>query len=117
MKKYGVDKITASLYNLGYDIGERAFNYKQNNFKNLDGNDNLSSLAKAENEASRLTSIKISDTDKHRYVSCVGAFDGPFATMATGAAGVLKEGKDLYSKWNNPRYGTNLEIIQDSLKD
>ena len=32
-------------------------------------------------------------------------------------AGILKEGKDLYKKWNNPRYGTNIEIIQDSLKD
>ena len=31
--------------------------------------------------------------------------------------GILKEGKDLYKKWNNPRYGTNIEIIQDSLKD
>ena len=32
-------------------------------------------------------------------------------------AGILKEGKDLYKKWNDPRYGTNLEIIQDGLKD
>lgn len=47
----------------------------------------------------------------------MGAYDGPFSAMATGGAGILKEGKDLYKKWNDPRYGTNSEIIQDGLKD
>ena len=61
--------------------------------------------------------MSISDVNKHRYVSCVGSFDGPFAAAATGLAGIYKEGKDLYRKWNNPRYGTNKKIIEDSIKD
>ena len=110
MVKYGINKIMTSLHNLGYDAVERAYDY-------LNEYDNLSSVGKAQAEAYRLTPVQISDVDKHRYVSCIGAFDGPFTAAATGVAGILKEGKDLYKKWNNPRYGTNIEIIQDSLKD
>ena len=117
MVKYGINKIMTSLHNLGYDAVERAYDYLYDNSKNLNEYDNLSSVGKAQAEAYRLTPVQISDVDKHRYVSCIGAFDGPFTAAATGVAGILKEGKDLYKKWNNPCYGTNIEIIQDSLKD
>ena len=117
MVKYGINKIMTSLHNLGYDAVERAYDYLYDNSKNLNEYNNLSSVGKAQAEAYRLTPVQISDVDKHRYVSCIGAFDGPFTAAATGVAGILKEGKDLYKKWNNPRYGTNIEIIQDSLKD
>ena len=117
MKKYGIDKMAMSLYNLGYDAGERLHDYINDISKNPNEYDNLSSLGKAQAEANRLTAMQISDVNKHRYVSCVGSFDGPFAAAATGLAGIYKEGNDLYRKWNNPRYGTNGEIIQDSIKD
>ena len=117
IRKYGIDKITTSLYNLGYDGGERAYDYINNSFKNLKEYDNLSSVGKAQAEASRLTPVSVSDVNKHQYISCVGAFDGPLAAALTAAAGLYKEGSDLYRKWNNPRYGTNAEIIQDSIKD
>ena len=117
MEKYGIDKMVKSLYNLGYDAGERASDYINDISKNPNKYDNLSSVGKAQAEANRLTPVPISDVNKHRYVSCVGSFDGPFAAAATGFAGIYREGKDLYRKWNNPRYGTNVEIIQDSIKD
>ena len=117
MEKYGIDKMVKSLYNLGYDAGERAPDYINDISKNPNEYDNLSSVGKAQAEANRLTPVPISDVNKHRYVSCVGSFDGPFAAAATGFAGIYREGKDLYRKWNNPRYGTNVEIIQDSIKD
>ena len=117
IRKYGIDKITTSLYNLGYDGGERAYDYINNSSKNLKEYDNLSSVGKAQAEASRLTPVSVSDVNKHQYVSCVGAFDGPLAAALTAAAGLYKEGSDLYRKWNNPRYGTNGEIITDSIKD
>lgn len=50
-------------------------------------------------------------------MSCVGAFDGPISAGATAAAGLYKEGADLYKKWNNPQYGSNRQILQDSVKD
>ncbi len=117
MEKYGIDKMVNSLHNLGYDAGERLPDYINDISKNPNEYDNLSSVGKAQAEANRLTSVPISDENKHRYISCVGSFDGPFAAAATGLAGIYKEGKDLYRKWNNPRYGTNVEIIQDSIKD
>ena len=64
-----------------------------------------------------LTPIKVSDINKHQYVSCVVAFDGPISAGATAAAGLYKEGADLYKKWNNPQYGSNWQILQDSFKD
>ncbi len=84
MKKYGIDKIMTNLYNLSYDLAERAFDYEHGNSRNLDEYDNLSSAGKAENEAFRLNPVRISDVNKHRYVSCVGAYDGPFSAMAIG---------------------------------
>lgn len=112
-KKTGIDKITENLYNLGYDAAER-FTYPQSNAQNYE---NKSSLAQAQAEAQRLTPIKVSDINKHQYVSCVGAFDGPISAGATAAAGLYKEGADLYKKWNNPQYGSNWQILQDSFKD
>ena len=117
MGKYGIDKMVKSLHNLGYDAGERVPDYINDISKNPNEYDNLSSVGKAQAEANRLTSVPISDVNKHRYVSCVSSFDGPFAAAATLLAGTYKEGKDLYRKWNNPRYGTNKEIIEDSIKD
>ena len=112
-KKTGIDKITENLYNLGYDAAER-FTYPQSNAQNYE---NKSSLAQAQAEAQRLTPINVSDINKHQYVSCVGAFDGPISAGATAAAGLYKEGADLYKKWNNPQYGSNWQILQDSFKD
>ena len=117
MGKYGIDKMVKSLHNLGYDAGERVPDYINDISKNPNEYDNLSSVGKAQAEANRLTQVSISDVNKHRYVSCVGSFDGPFAAAATGLAGIYKEGKDLYRKWNNPRYGTNKKIFEDSIKD
>lgn len=112
-KKTGIDKLTENLYNLGYDAAER-FTYPQSNAQNYE---NKSSLAQAQAEAQRLTPINVSDVNKHQYVSCVGAFDGPISAGATAAAGLYKEGADLYKKWNNPQYGSNWQILQDSFKD
>ena len=112
-KKNGIDKLTENLYNLGYDAAER-FTYPQSNAQNYE---NKSSLAQAQAEAQRLTPINVSDINKHQYVSCVGAFDGPISAGATAAAGLYKEGADLYKKWNNPQYGSNWQILQDSFKD
>ena len=113
VRKTGIDKLTENLYNLGYDATER-LTYHQNNTQNYE---NKSSLAQAQAEAQRLTPINVSDVNKHQYVSCVGAFDGPISAGATAAAGLYKEGADLYKKWNNPQYGSNLQILQDSVKD
>ena len=117
INKHNLGKIMADLYNIAYDIGERGYYYLQKKDLNFNKYDNLSSLGQAHTEAVRLTPIAIPDDNKHQYVSCVGAFDGPVTEIATGIAGALKEGKDLYRKWNKPKYGTNLQIIQDSLKD
>lgn len=54
---------------------------------------------------------------KHRYVSCIGSFDGLISAVITGAAGLYKEGADLKRKWNNSRYGSNMDIFADSVKD
>lgn len=95
MEKYGIYKMVKSLHNLGYDAGERVSDYINDISKNPNEYDNLSSVGKAQAEANRLTPVPISDVNKHRYVSCVGSFDGPFAAAATGLAGIYKEGKDL----------------------
>ncbi len=112
-----IAKIMSDLYNTAYDTGERGYYYLQKKDLNSNKYDNLSSFGQAHTEAVRLTPIAIPDDNKHQYVSCVGAFDGPVTAIAIGLAGALKEGKDLYHKWNDPKYGTNLQIIQDSLKD
>lgn len=112
-RKTGIDKLAENIYKLGYDAAER-LTYPQNNAQNYD---NKSSLAQAQAEAQRLTPINVSDINKHQYVSCVGAFDGPISVGATAAAGLYKEGADLYKKWNNPQYGSNWQILQDSFKD
>lgn len=112
-RKMGIDKLTENIYNLGYDAAER-LTYPQSNTQNYE---NKSSLAQAQAEAQRLAPVRISDVNKHQYVSCIGAFDSPISVGATAAAGLYKEGADLYKKWNNPLYGTNWDIIQDSLKD
>ena len=112
-RKTGIDKLTENFYNLGYDAAER-LTYPQNNAQNYE---NKSSLAQAQAEAQRLTPINVSDVNKHQYVSCIGAFDSPISAGATAAAGLYKEGADLYKKWNNPQYGSNWQILQDSFKD
>ena len=114
-RKTGIDKLTENIYNLGYDTAER-LTYPQHNAQNYENKSSLAQ-AQAEAEAQRLTPIRVSDVNKHQYVSCIGSFDGPISVGATAAAGLYKEGADLYKKWNNPLYGTNWDIIQDSLKD
>ena len=52
-------------------------------------------------EAERLTPIKMSDENKHQYVSCVGAQGGVFSASTVLAGAALKEGKDLYRKLSN----------------
>ena len=74
-------------------------------------------MAQAQAESQRLTPINVSDVNKHQYVSCIGAFDGHISAGATAAAGIYKEGADLYKKWNNPQYVNNWQILQDSFKD
>lgn len=117
VKKAGLSEITNNLYNLGYDGAER-LTYKQDNKQNYE---NLSSLGLAEAEAQRLQPIPISDVNKHQYVSCVGAFDGPLSSGATTVAGIWKEIQDLYKKLykESEKYKnyTKSEIIQDSFKD
>ena len=96
MGKYGIDKMVKSLHNLGYDAGERVPDYINDISKNPNEYDNLSSVGKAQAEANRLTPVSISDVNKHRYVSCVGSFDGPFAAAATGLAGIFEDSiKDM----------------------
>ncbi len=113
IRKIGIDKLGKNIYNLGYDAYERLADPQ----KNLQNYENKSSLAQAQAENQRLFHIPISDVNKHQYVSCVGAFDGPISAGATAVAGLYKEGMDLHKKWNNPKYGSNLQIIQDSFKD
>ena len=84
VRKYGIDNLTESLYNLGYDGMER-FAVHQNNYQNYE---NKSSLGKAQAEAQRLQPINISDVNKHQYVSCIGALDGPFTVAGTATAGI-----------------------------
>ena len=113
IRKAGIDKLGENIYNLGYDAGERLA-YPQNNIQNYE---NRSSLAQAQAENQRIRPLPMSDVNKHQYVSCVGAFDGPISAGVTAAAGLYKEVIDLYKKWNNPKYGNNLQIMQDSFKD
>ena len=72
-------------------------------------------------EAERLTPIKMSDENKHQYVSCVGAQGGVFSASTVLAGAALKEGKDLYRKLSNGKlrkmYGGIGGVIGDSVKD
>ena len=52
-------------------------------------------------EAERLTPIKMSDENKHQYVSCVGAQGGVFSASTVFAGSALKEGTYLYRKVSN----------------
>ena len=69
---------------------------------------NKSSVGRALSESDRIKNLNISDINKHRYVSCIGAQDGIVSAGTTFAGGLLKEGNDLKNKIinaeNNPHY-------------
>lgn len=112
-QKLSLDKVANSLYNLGYDGGER-LGYTQSNKANYE---NKSSVGLAQAENQRLTPMPISDVNKHQYVSCIGSYDGPISAGIIAGAGIIKEIYDLKEKINDKKYGSNWDIIQDSLKD
>lgn len=79
------------------------------------------SVRKAEEEANRLQTVRMSDENKHQYVSCIGAQGGAMGALAILAAGIYKEGKDLAkklpSKAERQRYNGTMGVIKDSVKD
>lgn len=79
------------------------------------------SVKNALSEATRLTPIPISDTNKHQYVSCMGSTGGILATTETLLGGIKKEFDDYAKKSKNQvllnQYGGKTGILKDNLKD
>lgn len=112
--------VKTNVYNLKYFVDK-----KIDEAENFIKNDALNYLPKtvqyAYDEAKRLSPIRMSDENKHQYVSCVAAQGGvlPAAVMLAGAT--LKEGGDIYKKITNSKlrksYGGVAGVLSDSLKD
>ena len=118
-------------YYVGYGIGttQNTFNklkdlyraYKQNGATVAAQQYGEPSVRQAMKAADWLSSVPISDVNKHQYVSCVGSSGGPLATIETLAGGVKKEIDDYNKKMNNEdllkRYGGKWGVIGDGMKD
>ena len=116
LKKMSIDNIFNDAQNIGYDLTTYFITGKPNKYE-----ENKSSVGRALSESDRIKNLNISDINKHRYVSCIGAQDGIVSAGTTFAGGLLKEGNDLKNKIinaeNNPHYKNKVGIILDSLKD
>lgn len=116
LKKMSLDNIFNDAQNVGYDLTTYAFTGTPNKYE-----ENKSSIGRALSESERIKNLKISDTNKHRYVSCVGAQDGIASAGTIFVGGLIKEGRDLKNKIinteNNPYYKNKVDVILDSLKD
>lgn len=90
-----------NIYSVGYKAGQ--------------------SIGKAHSSVNRVAKMKISDENKHQYISCVGSQGGILAATAMLAGGALKEGRDLCKKLSNSKtrenYGGSCGVIKDSVKD
>ena len=79
------------------------------------------SVYRALKEKGRVASMKISDENKHQYISCVGSQGGLTSSIITVTGGALKEARDLYTKLSNTKqrkkYGGSLGVLKDSVKD
>ena len=79
------------------------------------------SARKALDEKNRITPLRIPDTNKHQYISCVGSSDGGFAATEMFLGGIDKEVSDIYDKVSDSKqrkaYGGIGRILQDSAKD
>ena len=68
-----------------------------------------------------ISSLPISDVNKHQYLSCVGSTDGLLATVETFGGGLHKEIQDTKDKLLNPQkrssYGGILGVLGDATKD
>ena len=79
------------------------------------------SVKTAMKAADWLSSMPISDVNKHQYVSCVGATGGSLAAVETLAGGIYKEYADYNKKMNDKdllkKYGGKWGVISDGIKD
>ena len=112
-------------YDLGYELGKFQEMQKDPAWKNKEKElDTLikkyfePSVQRLWEEQKRLTPLKMSDVNKHQYVSCVGAQGDLKSLIETLGGGFYKEKKDWNKKMDNPQdYGGKLAIILDCLKD
>jgi hypothetical protein len=81
----------------------------------------LPSVYRAIKEKDKVAAMKISDENKHQYISCVGSQGGLGSSIVTLAGGTYKEAKDIYKKLSNSeerkKYGGSLGVLKDSAKD
>ncbi len=81
----------------------------------------LPSVYRAIKEKDKVAAMKISDENKHQYISCVGSQGGLGSSIVTLAGGAYREGKDIYKKLLKPeerkKYGGSLGVLKDSVKD
>ena len=79
------------------------------------------SVYRALKEKDKVAAMKISDENKHQYISCVGSQGGLGSSIVTLAGGAYKEAKDIYKKLSKPeerkKYGGSLGVLKDSAKD
>ena len=73
-------------------------------------------------EANKLGNTKFNDKYKHSVVSCIGAQDGLYGALVTGAMGIGKELQDISKKfprqWSGKQnYGGYGAILRDSALD
>lgn len=112
-------------YDLGYELGKFQEMQKDPAWKNKEKElDTLikkyfePSVQRLWEEQKRLTPFKMSDVNKHQYVSCVGAQGDLKSLIETSVGGLYKEKKDWNKKMDNPQdYGGIVSIILDCLKD
>ena len=118
-------------YYVGYSVGmaQNTFNklkdlygaYKQNGATVAAQQYGEPSVRQAMKAADWLSSVPISDVNKHQYVSCVGSTGGLLAMAETLAGGAKKEIDDYNKKMNNEdllkQYGGKLGVIGDGIKD
>lgn len=79
------------------------------------------SVYRAIKEKDKVTPMKISDENKHQYISCVGSQGGLGSSIVTLVGGTYREAKDIYKKILKPeerkKYGGSLGVLKDSAKD
>jgi len=68
-----------------------------------------------------ISSLPISDVNKHQYLSCVGSTGGVLAVAETLAGGLYKELDDTIDKLTDPQkrqsYGGSWGVLKDATKD
>ena len=113
--------IPVKLYNVGKTVNDIYNLYKNDGFYAIGKKYGTPSVQQASHLAEELAPEKISDTNKHSAVSCVGASGGALSALETLGGGVAKEVKDIYEKSTDPnlrkQYGGIGGILSDSFKD